>query len=340
MNEVGSRTAALRRAEAETRIVRPRRQALFIALGYLLVAGAYIIVSGDIAARLSGSLPHLEEIERIKGILFVVVTSLLLFAFLFALLRRMAESERRLKALREAIVAAERQSAAGIFASSVAHDINNVLMVMGTVSAELRHEAPTAAPDLLDHLDTATGRLQDLVRRLQQASGRGLGEAEEEFDLAATVRDTVSLAGSHRKVRHCRVSLTAPDQLPFRGRQGMVHRMLLNLVLNAADAAGEHGTIGVRLAAEGDEVVLQVDDDGPGVAEAERERIMEPLHTTRPDGSGLGLLSVLNCVDAHGGAIQVGDSELGGARFEVRLARRPAAGDGKGDHGIRSSEGG
>src|SRR5690606_22994723 len=106
-----------------------------------------------------------------------------------------------------------------------------------------------------------------------------------------------------------------------------LEQTLANLIRNAVQASGG-GRVRVRARDAEDGVVLQVDDDGPGVPEEIRGRIFEPFFTTKPvgQGTGLGLALAHRAVRDLGGTIEVGSSDLGGARFEIRLPRRNASG--------------
>ena len=110
----------------------------------------------------------------------------------------------------------------------------------------------------------------------------------------------------------------------------MLHRVLANLVRNAAQAirdARGHGEVEVHADEERDAWVVLVDDDGPGVPPELRATIFDPYVTTKHDGTGLGLAIVKKIVVEHGGTIDVGASPLGGARVRLRLPRpgTPAA---------------
>jgi signal transduction histidine kinase len=98
---------------------------------------------------------------------------------------------------------------------------------------------------------------------------------------------------------------------------------VVHLVRNAVDAAGAGGHVRVGVSADTDAVEFQVDDDGEGVAEDLRDRLFEPFFTTKPAGRGSGLgLAVAHAVaEEHGGAVEVGTSPLGGARFTLRVPR-------------------
>ena len=105
----------------------------------------------------------------------------------------------------------------------------------------------------------------------------------------------------------------------------LIQQSTTNLVLNALDAVRDGGHVEVRLGRDADAIVIEVDDDGPGVPEADRERIFDPFFTTKTHGTGLGLVSVRTCAQLHGGDVTIARSQaLGGAAFRVTL-RRPAA---------------
>jgi two-component system NtrC family sensor kinase len=99
--------------------------------------------------------------------------------------------------------------------------------------------------------------------------------------------------------------------------------VLLNLIMNAVDAAKSAIEVDVRR--DGESVVISVADDGPGVAAEIRERLFEPFATTKEvgRGTGLGLAVCRGLVEAASGSIALRDSSLGGACFEVRLPARP-----------------
>lgn len=304
-----------------TLITHPRRHAAVLALAYGVAGVGYILVSGQLAAALSATKLQLSEIEMIKGLGFVAVTAVLLFLFALNYLQRLAEREAEARHEREAAMAADRRAAAGLFAASVAHDINNVLTV-NSLAVDRLAELSTLPPEarkLTVTLDQTNRRLRDLTQRLAPSGGAGPAGGFREMDLAEVVRGAVELARHHLKLKRCQMELRLPDSVRLQGDADLVHRMVLNLLLNAADATGQRGHLLVVLREDGRRAVLEVHDDGPGIPVAEREQVFEPLYTTKPDGSGLGLLSVTHCARAHGGSVAVVDSELGGACLRVVL---------------------
>jgi len=114
----------------------------------------------------------------------------------------------------------------------------------------------------------------------------------------------------------------AADLPAVAASQSRLVQVLLNLLINAADAMGGRGTVTLRGRVEGDgeAVELSVEDSGPGVAEADRGQIFDPFFTTKEPGrgTGLGLSISRNIVEAYGGTLALAPSQAG-AKFVLRL---------------------
>jgi two-component system sensor histidine kinase HydH len=304
--------------------IRPAILASGLAAGYALLCGAYIVLSGRVALRVSEDLPELAQIELLKGLGFVAATGLLFFGFAWWLLHRLASRQRVVLRQQRALLVQDRRALTGLFAASIAHDINNVLVVANHHFAELgpgvdaqhRSSALEALREALAHLAALSKRLVALER----APG---SEGREPVDLVRLSRETVEFAKRHPGVRRCRISVSAVRPLIVRAHAATLSRVILNLLINAAEATSGHGQIEIRVLADGDDVRLEVHDDGPGVAADLREHIFDGLVTTKPHGSGLGLLSLRVAALEHGGRIALGDSDLGGACFKLWLPREP-----------------
>lgn len=298
------------------------RSAGLLASGYALVAGTYILVSSTVATEALAAVEDVRRIEVAKGVAFVLVTALLLFLGTLVLLRREARHRARLVRAQHALLAADRRAEAGVLAASVAHDLKNALSVLRMGLDELREldrEGEVTA-DMASALDQAA----ELSGRLSRA-GRdtGLGAAVD-GDLASVVRQATELAALHPSVRRSVVRIDAPEPVAVRVYPVLVSQMISNLVINAAEAAGRGGVIETRARKLEAGAVLEVHDDGPGIAADQRARLFEPFYTTKPQGTGLGLLSVRLCAELHDGEVEIGDSPLGGAMFRVTL-RTPVA---------------
>jgi two-component system, OmpR family, sensor histidine kinase PrrB len=226
---------------------------------------------------------------------------------------------------RERALAATRR-----FAADAGHELRTPLTsVQATLSALERHLElpPERRAALLGDALAEQRRLVDLLDGLQAlARGDAAPLDRTEVDLVELVDSAATAAVE----RHPGVQLHAdlPDApVPVEGWEPGLRLLTDNLVENAARHGHPGGRIRVTLSPAQSGALLTVDDDGPGIPEADRERIFEPfarLQDTNGDGSGLGLALVEQQARHHGAHIEVGDSPLGGARFSVRFAPRPA----------------
>lgn len=297
----------------------PGRTATMLAITYGALALAYIFVSSYLAGALAVSKLQLTEIEFWKGIAFVITTSAIVFALAFSILRRVTEREHELAQNRQALVVAERRALSGVFAAAVAHDINNTLSVFHGGLDEL---AAGGTSEPLRNMQLALDGLQKMTAQLLQAS-RDNGFTElVASDLAAIVRDAVSFGRIHSRIRHCRIEERIPAEAPCHAHPALLRQMMLNLLLNAAEATGGKGRILVSLVSGPAGYVLSVGDDGPGVPPEYLDRLFQPFFTTKHSGTGLGLLSVKAAAQSHGAVVDYSTSELGGAGFRVTFPAR------------------
>lgn len=304
--------------------MRSTRYALLLAAGYVALATAYIVISSGIAARMSVSVEDMARIETFKGVVYVGVTGVGVFLGAWLALRAMERAGEQLRHRDRALLANERRIFAGLMAASIAHDANNVLVAVLGDLYELR-ESLGADDEKLKRLQLSVERLAALNQRLLHTTRQGRNRTPEPFDLVGGVRDSLAVVGSHRELRGCRTRVTGEAAIEMRTHPLLVHQIVSNLVVNAAEATRGRGQVEVRLGREPGAAVIEVHDDGPGVPPEMRARIFEALETTKADGSGLGLFSVRSCATALGGGVEVDTSPLGGACFRVRLPLDAAA---------------
>jgi len=310
--------------------LHPLSLALLLSLVYVVLCGAYIVFSGVIAAGLSETVHELERLETAKGLIFVFSTGALFFFLSFTVLRRISKQEIRVIQQKSALLESERRAMVGIFAASIAHDIANILVVargsLRFIEDDLRNDREKS--DAMVALRRSLEELKVLTRRLVSIEHDRIPNESTDFDLDQLVREVASLARSHMNVRGCTLRVTSNDPVTVHGNRSMLAMMLLNLILNAADATRGRGRIDVSLRRGDSAVVLEVHDDGPGVPAERRATIFDAFYSSKAHGTGLGLLTVKVSAEEHGGEVAVGESELGGACFRVTLPRdRPAARD-------------
>jgi two-component system sensor histidine kinase HydH len=203
----------------------------------------------------------------------------------------------------------------------------------------LLHEIRNPLAAMTVYLDVLRGRAGDAETR--EILERTLGEAERlngflaDFQVFAggkplrreSVAADAVVDAAARAVRFPApvrlVRALAADAAFDADRPLLVHA-IRNLLQNAVDAmAGAAGEIRISAERAGPDVVLSVGDDGPGIPAEQRERVLEPMFTTRPGGIGLGLTIVERVVQAHGGTLELDVSPAGGALFRMRLPAAP-----------------
>lgn len=255
----------------------------------------------------------------------IVVSFVLVLQWRYLLLDR--EIERSLVSrlgLERDLALARQFESLGRFAGAIAHDFNNVLAGLLAHVQLLKLEASGSAHarESVAVMEASVQRGVTLNRRLLSLM-RGQAVDRVPTDLVAlahAVADAVSPTMAERR----RITVSVPNApVHVLLRPGDGDQLLLNLVVNARDASPEGGAIAVRLRSEGNEAVLEVEDEGHGIPEAIRERIFEPLFTTRgaQRGTGLGLATVQAVVGNAGGSIALWSEEGRGTRFTVRLPR-------------------
>jgi signal transduction histidine kinase len=232
-----------------------------------------------------------------------------------------------LRAGRESLVRSQRLAGVGSLAAGVAHEIGNPLAaVRGYVEMLLskgdKPLDPALEKDMLERVLAETLRIHRIVKELLVYSREPQGKEEAvPVDVRKVVDAAASLVRAQGRARDLAIEIDLPAGLPaVLGSEGPLVQVLLNLLLNATDAAKER--IDVTAVARGERVILAVSDDGPGVPEAQRAQIFDPFFTTKDpgEGTGLGLSVSVSIVESLGGTLRLAESPHG-ARFEIDLPR-------------------
>jgi two-component system, NtrC family, sensor kinase len=235
------------------------------------------------------------------------------------------QDQSKLEDLQQQIIQAERLATLGQLAAGVVHELNNPLTSI-TVYAEyllgkaLRDPAcPDPDREKLRRILGSAQRILTFTRELVQYA-KPVSSELDAIDVNDVVRQAVSFC-EHLFERSA-IQLTVDldhDVPPLHAVPGQLEQVLINLVTNAAHAVEQGGVIAVRTRARRREVVIEVADSGPGIAEPDRDRVFEPFYTTKVDGkgTGLGLSIVKNIVEHHQGWVTVGTAPEGGALFSV-----------------------
>ena len=298
--------------------------AFLLSFAYLVGGLLYIYFSGRLAIRFSESIDQLEFIERYKGYGFIVVSASGLFVLAGWLMRRIQQREREIAEYRNQMVKADQRAMDGLFASSIAHNIKNLLMGIDFAVDNLDPQM-LPRPSEIQVLKKANTDLKKLADSLCSISGQLKSPEMETFDLVAFVNDTINFARFHKKLRDCTIELKIPEACSMKGFKTLFSQMLLNLLINAGDATANSGRILLKVADSGSEITFEIHDNGHGIPDELKNKIMQPLFTTKPDGCGLGLLSLEVCCQQHGGSYSIQKSELGGTAFVINFPVKSGA---------------
>jgi len=243
-----------------------------------------------------------------------------------------AEAARRRAEQAEALVA---------MSATLAHEIRNPLMGLSAQAELLRDSLPADDPrrDRIDLIIGEVERINHTITDMLQFV-RPCEPRRELVDPARLARVCLELARPRALAQRVALRLDASGSLDVDADPAQLKQVLLNLVLNAVDAAGQGGAVTVRV--EGDQwlevadpargtqrtvpgVAIAVEDDGPGFGDIEPERLFEPFFTTKTTGTGLGLAFSRKVVAAHGGSIRA-ERDGGVTRLRVLLPRETTAG--------------
>lgn len=224
-------------------------------------------------------------------------------------------------ALQARVAHAEALAAIGEMAAVVAHEIRNPLGSIVMASKQLAGGAlsPEDKATVVGVLDSESRRLSEsLTNFLNYSRPRELklGIA----DVNALVDDVVRMIQANAELMgEVKISLSLSDALkPLRVDADQLRQVVWNLALNALQAMGGRGKLGVETATERGWALLRISDSGPGISEAVRGTLFRPFSTTKQKGTGLGLAIADRIVKAHGGRIEV-ETGSAGTAFTINL---------------------
>lgn len=237
---------------------------------------------------------------------------------------KISERTATMVAYHEQLMHAEKLSAVGKLAASIAHEINNPLMGVRNILEQIQ-DANTLNEELQGLTDLAvreTTRVMDLATRLKQFYRPSTGKAVA-LDLHQVFDDMMALEAKNFENKKIQVVRQYAENLPkVTGVEDQVKQVALNLLQNAEEAIhGPNGKIRVVTSVLDSEVTVQVEDTGCGIASEDIPKIFEPFYTTKAEvkGTGLGLSVSYGIVQKHGGSIECASTPGSGTRFTLKL---------------------
>ncbi|HEU4463698.1 MAG TPA: HAMP domain-containing sensor histidine kinase, partial [Gemmatimonadota bacterium] len=290
-----------------------RKKTRIVVLGFLVVVVPLSIILGFLTddSFFVYAMPLITVVIQIA--LFIGVTQLRFYDI-------ETRSARR-GALATDTAALQRQAMVGELTASFAHEVRNPLTGVRSLAQRLAEDEvddPTRRR-YAEVIVREVGRVERIVAELLGVSRRGAARAPETGPTElATLFDDLRILLAPRADRSGVQVHAVADDLRVPASRETLAQVLLNLLLNAIEHSPAGGRVSLSARPDGDSTVIAVRDQGPGVPQADRERIFEPLFSLR-GGSGLGLAVVRRIANESGWTIDLADAPGGGAEFRIRL---------------------
>ena len=226
------------------------------------------------------------------------------------------EDVTRVRKMERDIAHQERLGAVGRLAAGLAHEIRNPLASLSGSVQLLRDEGSSPLHDIVLR---EVKRLNELVEEFLD-SARPVRLDISPHDAGKIIGEVASTFRNDARYKGRLVLRTSASRLPPVHIDGSRFRQVLwNLILNAAQATPDYGTIAISATVDGDDLLVVVEDDGVGIDAIGLSRIFDPFYTTRSGGTGLGLANVERVVVGHGGTVRVSSVPGEGTRFALRF---------------------
>jgi signal transduction histidine kinase len=215
----------------------------------------------------------------------------------------------------------DRLRAVGRMVAGIAHEIRNPLngIRLSMQSLERRLKDQAVRPEDLEFVIEEVDRMEALLSDLLPFQQRSLSQVTHQPVLPVIERCT-HLVEPQAKDSHTSIRVTVPDaELHARFDSRALTQVLTNLLLNAIEASPAEAVIDVKVEKAGEFTAIVVHDEGPGLDPEQREHLFEAFHTTKAEGTGLGLAVSRELVEAMGGHLIYRDGQPG-ANFVIQLS--------------------
>lgn len=221
------------------------------------------------------------------------------------------------------VLQTEKLSSLGRMAAGIAHEINNPLAGILLYSSNMakKVDADSKLKEGLDIIVHETIRCRKIIQELLDFS-RGREPKKQPSDINAIINKALAIIENEFRLHRIEVKKNlSPDIEEIMVDSSQIEQVVVNLLLNAIEAMSDGGGIWVNSwANEEDEIVMvEIKDNGPGISEAEIDKIFEPFFTSKPKGTGLGLSVSYGIIHNHLGRLRVESDAKQGASFLIEL---------------------
>lgn len=283
----------------------------FLLVWFLPMEAPYEVMAGDINLHLFGT--------WINFILSVILITFFV-SLMAATLRR---QDMKLAEARESTLRNEQIVAIGTLAAGAAHQLGTPLSSMSMVVEELRdsREDDEVLQEDLDILDSQIHVCKQTLAELMEAAGNGQARSGGQATLRQFIGRIINTWSIMRPdVRH-RLHFQEPFENPCIFTEQTLMHAIINLLNNAADASVANGSdrVQIDVASRGGELTLNIVDEGQGLDAEAMERAGRVIHTTKPDGLGIGLVLSNATVGRFGGSVTLLPADTGGVLSRITL---------------------
>jgi two-component system NtrC family sensor kinase len=248
---------------------------------------------------------------------------------IFTDLRARINMEKKLQDTHLQLVSSEKMASLGKLAAGIAHEINNPLggiLIYASLMAEDLPEEDTKRGDLARIVQEAS-RCKDIVKSLLEFA-RQTEPKMEPTDINRAITDGLFFLENQALFHNIKIIKKLDPFLPFvRGNASQLKQVLINIIVNAAEAMHGNGTLTITSYPSPDRksIILEFTDTGEGIPEENLTRIFDPFFTTKDvgKGTGLGLATSYGIVEDHGGRISVRSKVGEGTTFTIDLPTYP-----------------
>ena len=215
---------------------------------------------------------------------------------------RLARNLQELERTREKLLQEEKLAAVGRFSNAIAHELRNPVSMIASSIATAKQLEGKEREEMFAIAAEEAQRLVTLTTDFL-AYARPRSPKLEPSSVGDTIHYVADACRAHALQKTVQVQVQVTENLTALADSGQLQQALINLIVNAIDAAPAHSTVNLRAYTERDRICIDVDNAGESLSIATLSRIFEPFFTTKPKGSGLGLSIVRNIARAHGGDV-------------------------------------